>query len=135
MADQGSLQQSREEKEQSEPTHVAPSMPDAQPRFEHPAGDLPYGRYGPIDSETRDWFNPNDLICSDYTIADFFGGPPAPERAEGQDPIAVHNTAAKLVNIGVKAMDQKLEPLRNYRTGWVALFPRDGNAIKMLNNK
>ena len=47
----------------------------------------------------------------------------------------VHNATAKLMNMGVKAMDQKLEPLRNYRTGWVALFPRDGNAIKMLNGR
>ena len=39
------------------------------------------------------------------------------------------------MNTGVKAMDQKLEPLRNYRTGWVALFPRDGNAIKLLNSE
>lgn len=39
------------------------------------------------------------------------------------------------MNMGVKAMDQKLEPLRNYQTGWVALFPRDGNVIKMLNSR
>ena len=39
------------------------------------------------------------------------------------------------MNMGVKAMDQKLEPLRNYQTRWVALFPRDGNIMEMLNSR
>ena len=64
MPDQGSSEPRGEEKEQNELTHNTPSMSATQPRFQYPGGDLPYGPYGPIDSETRDLLDRADLICS-----------------------------------------------------------------------